>query len=230
MKIDEAHEARVRNIRGEGDWPRPRDLEVLKWASEQYGARLDHVAALIDRSHEAARLTVIRLRAAGFVNKRRFVVGELPWTLPTVKGLTLSHLSGALWDPSVSRLAQVAAINEVRLHVQRRRPDAEWISLRRLRGEGAEARGYESNLPDGVALMDGERVAIKVETHFRGEHKMRPLFDELERAHEATLCYCTPEALRELTPLASSGRWPNLGLRELPGVGGRAKAPGKEEG
>jgi hypothetical protein len=64
--------------RGEGDWPRPRDLLVLKWACEQYGARLDHVAALIERSQEAARLTLIRLRSAGFVEKRRFRGGGTP--------------------------------------------------------------------------------------------------------------------------------------------------------
>jgi hypothetical protein len=228
MHDEEAYEGRIGRIRGEGEWPRPRDLEVLRWASEQYGARLDHVAALIERSQEAARLTVIRLRASGFVNKRRFVVGELPWVLPTWKGLTLSHLSGALWDPSVSRLAHVAAINATRLHVQKEMPEVEWISARRLRSEGEESRGYEKHLPDGVAIREGRRAAVKVELHFRGEPTMSALFDELGRRHEATLCFCTPEALRELRPLAESGRWATLGLRELPGVGAPARTASRE--
>lgn len=220
---------KAEKMRVEGDWPRPRDLMVLKWACEQYGARLDHVAALIERSQEAARLTLIRLRSAGFVDKRRFVVGELPWMLPTHKGLALSQLSGIPWDPSVTRLAQAAAINEVRLHVQRQRPDAQWISARRLRSEGPEARGYVRHLPDGVALVDGRKVAIKVELYYRGE-KLPPLFDELERMHDVTLCFCSREALRELRPFTESGRWPGLELRELPETAAPAKARGREEG
>ncbi len=47
-------ERRAKKLRGEGAWPRPRDLLVLRWACDQYGARIDHVAALIERSEEAA--------------------------------------------------------------------------------------------------------------------------------------------------------------------------------
>lgn len=156
--------------RGEGDWPRPRDMMVLKWAGEQYGARVDHVAALIGRSLEAARLTVIRLRSAGFVDKRRFVVGELPWVLPTSKGLLLAELSGVPWDPSVTRLARAAAINAVRLYVQERRPDAQWVSARRLRSEGEQSRGYTRHLPDGVgtALSHGAAVAAGAQRSGQG--------------------------------------------------------------
>jgi hypothetical protein len=210
-------------------WPRPRDLMVLRWACEQYGARLDHIAALIERSEEAARLTLIRLRSAGFVDKRRFVVGERPWMLPTAKGLALAGLSGVPWDPSVTRLARAAAINEVRLQVQRRRPDAGWIAARRLRSEGPEGRGYVRNLPDGVVLMDGKRVAIKVELYYRPE-KMPPLLDELERGHDETVCFCSEEALREMRQLAECGRWRSLRLRELPRLEAKARADGWKGG
>lgn len=76
---DAANEGSLAKTRWEDEWPRPRDLAVLKWSCEQYGARM---------------------------------------------------------DPSVSRLAGVAAVNEVRPHVQRQLPESEWISARRLRGEG----------------------------------------------------------------------------------------------
>jgi hypothetical protein len=216
---------------GEDNWPRPRDLMVLKWACEQYGARLDHVAALIERSQQAVHLTLVRLRSAGLADKRRFVVGEPSWLLPTHKGLALSHLSGIPWEPSVSRLAWVAANNAARLHVQRRRPDAEWIAARRLRNESKEGRGYVRHLPDGVVLVDSQRVAIKVELKFRGE-KVPPLFDELQRKYDGTLCFCTPEAMRELTPLleSASRRWPGLRLAELPDVPSAGQAGGNAAG
>lgn len=216
-------------LRGEGEWPRPRDLMVLRWACDQYGARIDHVAALMERSEEAARLTLIRLRSAGFVDKRRFVVGERPWMLPTAKGLALAGLAGVPWDPSVTRLARAAAINEVRLHVQRRRSDAGWISARRLRSEGPEGRGYVRNLPDGVVLVDGMRVAVKVELYYRAE-KMPPLLDELVRGHDETVCFCSEEALREMERLMECGRWRGLQLRELPRLEALARTGGRKGG
>ncbi len=172
---------------------------------------------------------MIRLRSAGFVDKRRFVVGEKPWMLPTAKGLALAGLSGVPWDPSVTRLARAAAIKEVRLHVQRRWPDAEWISARRLRSEGPQGRGYVRNLPDGVALVDGRRVAVKVELYYRPE-KMPPLLDELERGHDEMVCFCSEEALREMGELAQSGRWRRLQLRELPRLEAPARADGRKGG
>ena len=125
--------------RMEREWPRPRDLEVLRWAGEQYAIRLDQVEALMQRSRPTALATLTRLREARLVKTRRFMVGEPMWALPTGSGLKTAQLPGQAWVPSAARLAHLAGVNAVRLHVERRTPEAEWIGERRLRNRVLEA-------------------------------------------------------------------------------------------
>jgi hypothetical protein len=220
--------------RTERRWPHPRDLEVLRWTCEQYAARMDHVIALIGCSRPTAQLTSARLRNAGFVTTRRFMVGEPMWLLPTWRGLTAAGVHGAPWDPTVSRLAHLAAINQVRLHIQARTPDARWIGNRQLRSEHAKTRpvltGYAKHLPDGVGIHAGMRVACKVELHFKGRVPTEAVLDQLARRYDATLCFCDHRPYGELLRLAQSGRWPTLEVRPLPGAEwSAAPSPARQE-
>ncbi len=203
-------------------WPHPRDLEVLKWTCEQYAAHLDHVIALTGCSRTTAQLVVARLRDAGFVTTRRFVLGDPTWLLPTWRGMTVAGLHGSPWDPAVSRLTALAAINDVRLHVQARRPGTEWIANRQLRNEHAKApmvrAGYAKHLPDGVAIRGGEAAAIKVALHFKGRAPTAAILDELTRRYDVTVWFCERRTYCQLLRLAQSGRWPNLRVRPLPGA------------
>jgi len=109
-------------------------------------------------------------------------------------------------------MAHVGAVNDVRLHVQQRSPDSEWVPERVL----ARERGSGEHLPDAVVLTDGQRVAIEVELTVKSRRRLTGILDELSGRFDAVVYFCTPGPCRLLTELAGAGRWPALGVRELP--------------
>ncbi len=147
------------------------------------------------------------------VTTRRLLVGEPAWVLPTAAGLRACGSSFGVWQPRIGLLAHVAAVNDVRLHVQGRSPLAEWVCERTL----ARERAAGEHLPDGVVLVDGQRVAIEVELTVKSRRRVTAILDELERRFDAVVYFCAPGAAppaRASSP--RSGRWPSLDVRELP--------------
>jgi DNA-binding transcriptional ArsR family regulator len=191
---------------------RRRDLEILAWLAEQYGARIDHLEVLVGAGPRTVQRTVARLRAAGLVTTRRVLVDEAAWVLPTGAGMSACGSGFGVWRPRIGSLAHVAAVNDVRLHVQGRAPSTEWIPERVL----ARDRLAGEHLPDGVAITDGRRVAIEVELTVKSRRRVMAILDELVVRFDAVLYFCAAGPHRQLTELAESGRWPTLGVREFP--------------
>jgi hypothetical protein len=191
---------------------RRRDLEVLGWLAEQYGARLDHLEVLLGAGPRTVQRTVARLHAAGLIRTERILVGEPAWVLPTGAGMAAAGSGFGVWRPRLGALAHVAAVNDVRLHIQTLAPATEWIPERVL----ARDRGAGEHLPDGVAITDGTRVAIEVELTVKSRRRVTAILDELAGRFDATLYFCAAATHRQLTELSESGRWPSLGVRELP--------------
>jgi hypothetical protein len=67
-----------------------------------------------------------------------------------------------------------------------------------------------------VAITDGRRVAIEVELTPKSRRRITAILDELTGRFDAVLYFCVPSTHRQLTDLAATGRWPTLGVRELP--------------
>jgi hypothetical protein len=195
---------------------RRRDLEVLGWLGEQYGARVDQLELLMGCGPRTVQRTVARLHAAGLVQTRRLLVGEPAWVLPTGAGMAACGSGFGVWRPRIGLLAHAAAVNDVRLHIQGRAPETEWIPERVL----AKERGAGEHLPDGVAITEGRRVAIEVELTVKSRSRVTAILDELAGRFDAVLYFCAAGPHRQLTELAESGRWPTLGVRELPGPHG----------
>lgn len=195
---------------------RRRDLEVLGWLGEQYGARVDQLEVLMGCGPRTVQRTIARLRAAGLVQTRRLLVGEPAWVLPTAAGMAACGAGFGVWRPRIGLLAHVAAVNDVRLHIQGRAPQAEWISERVL----AKERGAGEHLPDGVAITEDRRVAIEVELTVKSRRRVTAILDELAGRFDAVLYFCAAGPHRQLTELSESGRWPTLGVRELPALEG----------
>jgi hypothetical protein len=191
---------------------RRRDLVVLGWLAEQYGARVDQLGVLLGCGPRTVQRTVARLRAAGLVRTERVLVGEPAWVLPTAAGMAACGSGFGVWRPRVGLLAHTAAVNDVRLHIQARAPATEWVPERVL----ARDRGAGEHLPDGVAITDGTRVAIEVELTVKSRRRITAILDELAGRFDATLYFCAAGPHRQLTELSGSGRWPGLGIRELP--------------
>jgi hypothetical protein len=191
---------------------RVRDLEVLGWLAEQYGARADQLEVLMECGPRTVQRTIARLRVAGLVRTERVLVGEPAWILPTAAGMAACSSGFGVWRPRVGLLAHVAAVNDVRLHVQGRAPSTEWVSERVL----ARDRRSGEHLPDGVAITDGRRVAIEVELTVKSRQRVTAILDELTGRFDAVLYFCAAGPHRQLTELVDTGRWPALGVRELP--------------
>jgi DNA-binding transcriptional ArsR family regulator len=198
--------------RGGHELLRRRDLEVLGWLAEQYGARIDQLEVLMGAGPRTVQRTVARLRDAGLVRTERVLVGEAAWVLPTGAGMAACSSGFGVWRPRIGSLAHVAAMNDVRLHVQGRAPSTEWIPERVL----ARDRLAGEHLPDGVAITEGRKVAIEVELTVKSRRRVTAILDELAGRYDAVLYFCAAGPHRQLTDLAESGRWPTLGVRELP--------------
>ncbi len=87
-----------------------------------------------------------------------------------------------------------------------------WIPERQLPLEKTPVE----HLPDGLAITDGRRVAIEVELTAKSHQRIQGILDELNARFDAVLYFCAPAPHRQLTRLAETGRWPSLGVRELP--------------
>ena len=153
-----------------------------------------------------------RLREAGLVTTRRLLVGEPAWVIPTSAGLRACGSSFGVWQPRIGLLAHVAAVNDVRLHIQQRSPASEWVSERVF----ARERSSGEHLPDALVLTDGRRVAIEVELTVKSRRRLTGILDELAGRFDAVVYFCAPAPHRLLTELSGSGRWQALGVRKLP--------------
>jgi hypothetical protein len=191
---------------------RRRDLEVVGWLAEQYGSRVDQLEVLLGAGPRTVQRTLARLRAAGLVRTQRVLVDEPAWVLPTGAGMLACSSGFGVWRPRIGSLAHVATVNDVRLHVQGRAPSTEWVPERVL----ARDRLPGEHLPDGVAITEGRRVAIEVELTVKSRRRVTAILDELVVQFDAVLYFCAPGPHRQLTDLAATGRWPTLGVRELP--------------
>jgi DNA-binding transcriptional ArsR family regulator len=198
--------------RGEHELLRRRDLELVRWLGEQYGARTDQLETLLDCGPRTVQRVLARLRDAGLVTTRRLLVGEPAWVIPTSTGLRAAGHGFGIWQPRIGLLTHVAAVNDVRLHIQARSPGSEWIAERLL----ARERQAGEHLPDGVVLVDGQRVAIEVELTTKSQRRLTAILDEITGRFDTALYFCAAGPHRQLSRFAESGRWPKLGVRELP--------------
>jgi hypothetical protein len=190
----------------------PRDMVLIGWLAEQYAATTDQVEVLLGCGPRSVQRVLARLRDAGLVSTYRVLVGEPAWVTPTRAGLRACGSQYKVWQPKLGVLLHTAAVNDVRLHIQARSPDAEWVSERAL----ARDRREGEHLPDGVAITAGQRVAVEVELTVKSERRVRVILDELTGRFDMVLYYCPPATHRQLSALKESGCWPTLGVRELP--------------
>ncbi len=123
-----------------------RDLETLGWVSEQYAVRMDHLAVLLGRSPRTAQRFARRTRAGGLAHCRPLLAGEPAWLWLTGRGQREAPTTFKSWSPRLGLLAHIAAVNRVRLHVQRRAPESVWVCERSL----ARDLPRRQHLPDAV--------------------------------------------------------------------------------
>ncbi len=141
------------------------------------------------------------------------LVGEPAWVIPTVKGLRASGLSFSAWKPTLGLLAHVAAVTDVRLHVQSRSSGSEWVCERVL---AREKRSPQEHLADAVVLLDGRRIAVEVELTVKSKRRTKAIIEELVGRYDAVLYYCAPGPHRLLSELAAMERGRRLAYASFP--------------
>jgi hypothetical protein len=203
-----------------GNLARHRELMILHWVCEQFAARFDHLEVLTGRGDVTVSYIVKCLRKAGYVQARKVLVGERKWVFPTRAGLNACGVTYQPADPGPRWLTHIAAINDVRLHIQQRSEETRWESERQL----SVGRPRSGHRPDGVAIHEGCRVAIEVELTRKHPRFVKAKLAELEPRFDGVLYFCAPSPYRLLKAIAETGQWPNLGVRELPKLETRAGA------
>jgi hypothetical protein len=181
--------------RGSHEVLRRRDLELVGWLGEQYAARTDQIEVLLGCGPRTVQRVIARLRDNGLITTRRLLVGEPAWVIPTSTGLRAAGQSFGAWQPRIGLLAHVAAVNDVRLHIQARSPESEWVPERLL----ARERQAGEHLPDGVVITEGQRVAIEVELTVKSQRRLTAILDELNNRFDTVLYFCAAGPHRQLT-------------------------------
>jgi len=190
-----------------------RDLDALHWVGEQYAVRADQLAVWMNCNPRTVQRLLARLREQHLAEVRRLLMGEPAWAIPTVKGLRACGLQFGARRPRLGSLEHVAAVTEVRLHIQSRAGGSEWVCERVL---AREKQTPQEHLADGLVLLDGRRIAIEVELTVKSKRRTRAIIDEMSRRYDTVLYYCAPGPLRLISELAANGAWPSLGVRQLP--------------
>lgn|SRR5690606_28665267 len=141
-----------------------RDVHLLTWLSEMYGAPLDLIERLADVSRPRAYGLVSRWKKAGWVKSGQVDAGPA-WVWPT-QSTASAYLERQVtnWRPALARVAHLRATAALRLHRVGADLDR-WEGERQLTAryflKKADKPGHR---PDGVEITgDGRRVAIEVE-------------------------------------------------------------------
>ena len=210
------HRPGVVSRRPAGGLLRPRDLKVLGWLGEQYGAPVDQLEVLLGCGPRTVQRVVSRLAGQRLMQVHRLLYGKPAWVVPTGLGHRVTGDGFRAWTPNLGLLAHVAAVNDVRLHIQGRSPESAWVCERAL----ARDRTAGQHLPDGLVVLDGREMAVEVELTVKSAQRLESIISELITRYSTVLYFCSPQAHKRVSTLAEGGRWPGLAIRDLPTIVG----------
>lgn len=156
-----------------------RDTIVLAWIAEQFCISFDHLQYLLGRyakaitktpdklSISATRDAIGRWLQLGFIEEpRKIISGHAPYIWLSRRGLTQLGLPYAYYQPQISTIKHIYAVNAVRLYLENHGLKSTWYSERMLTKEVRPRP-----LPDAeLRVSSPKRLAIKViEVGFKNE-------------------------------------------------------------
>jgi hypothetical protein len=171
-----------------------RDRQLLVLVAEQRMVRCDHLAGLLGRRPSELRRVLDRLVRDGYLCEQRFLVADSDaWVWLTKAGLRVSGSGYSYYEPRLGAFAHAAAVNEVRLALAKRHPQAKWVSERALsRADGRVG----VHLADGAYELAGKRYAIEVELSPKWPGKVAEIVSELTQRYDGVVYHCTPATRR----------------------------------
>jgi hypothetical protein len=122
------------------------------------------------------------------------------------------------WEPNAGSPAHIEAVNDVRLLVQQRRPEAGWVCERELTRRPFAGVSDRAHRPDAVVLVEGgRRVAVEVELTLKSRARMERIAARLLSDFDAVWYFAAPEPERPLRELAER-HCSRLHIQGLPGA------------
>jgi len=193
--------------------PEPWEFELLHLTAEQHGIPFDQLARFIGCDIDQAARVAKHLFESGFADYGRFLHAEPHWLWLTPRGARLSGTEFAGGCPRVGAMDRIRAVNEVRLHIAKRAPEARWICGRSVLRE----QGKKGRRPNAVVEIGRERHAILVKHGDRqAEWRERDIVESLMRGYDAVVAFCAPYPGNLYRRLASEHHWPKLVVRDIP--------------
>ena len=193
-----------------------RDLELMEWIGGQYAVREDQLARLMERSRATAGRWSRRMSVAGYCRREWLLTDDPAWIWLTGRGARMTRLGFRPWRRNLGRLRQIAAVNELRLFLAQRLPDARWISERELHRDRPHRAVY---VPDAVLEVGSERQAIEVVLATKTRKRMVSLVEQLRAYHDAVVYVCAPAPARLVEKLREEYGWPDVHVRYLADIG-----------
>jgi DNA-binding CsgD family transcriptional regulator len=199
-----------------------RDLALLRFVGEQYAITLPQLARLLGRSLHTARWLRGRWQRAGLAEGRALLVGQPVFVWLTRRGLRATGIDLKPWSPSaLGHLPHIAAVNEARLQVAYRRPEARWVSERVLARELALAGAPRMrHRPDAEVVLGDQTAAVEVELTPKENGRTERIVAELLRRYDAVWYFAGPAARRQLERLVALNGFTGVQVIELPRTGG----------
>jgi hypothetical protein len=167
-----------------------RDVTVLRWLGEMFGAPLSVVGALYGVGERDVRRHCGRLERAGFASRQAAPSGV--WLVPTRRGLRFAGLDYDTWALVAWKSQHVAAAGRLRLALAAAYPEAAWTSERAIRSRWANT-GARVRFADGqLDFPGGPCVGIELELHPKQRHEYDGIVADVDPAFDAVWWLARP--------------------------------------
>jgi hypothetical protein len=193
--------------------PEPWEFELLRLIAEQGAIPFDQLARFLDADQRQAASVVKHLTEVGYADYGRFLHDEPHWAWLSGRGARLSGTGFMPARPKVGAMARMRAVNEVRLHIAKRAPEAHWIGPRSIIREQGRT-GYR---PNAVVEIGAERHALVVMLRAGDQERTHDIVETHVARYDALIAFANPRPLTLLERLKGENHWPKLVIRPIPG-------------
>jgi DNA-binding MarR family transcriptional regulator len=199
--------------RGRYRQPTQKEVAILDLIAEQGAIPVDQLARFLKVKPAEGSKLAKELQAIGCVEMRKLVEGDEPWIWLNSHGARHSNTGFDAMEPALNRLAHTRAINEARLVITERAPEAGWICERALKPDYPKG----AKIPDAVVLEGDARHAIEVEITAKSGSRLRQIIAEHSGRYDAVVYFCSPKVLSQLKRVKGELKNSKLFVQSLPG-------------
>jgi hypothetical protein len=167
-------------------WPLPGEVPLLAFVTEQGAAPVDQISRYLRIGLSEAEVLVESLCRRGFLCCHEALVGEPRWAWSTERGAHCSETGLARMAVSVGSVERLRLVNEIRLWIRARSPEARWVGRREL--IACRPPGARAAVPKAVVEEGGERVAIDAALGARAGQVL-PRLARLGEEYDGVICF-----------------------------------------